>query len=69
MRSHQPTRDYVTRRTAEGLAKRDIMRCLKRYVAREIYHHINPTPPAQATLRLVPPLPPADPAQVAADSA
>ncbi|WP_249523086.1 IS110 family transposase [Modestobacter marinus] len=57
MRSHQPTRDYVTRRTAEGLAKRDIMRCLKRYVAREIYHHINPTPPAVAHLRLVPPIP------------
>jgi len=69
MRSHQPTRDYVTRRTAEGLAKRDIMRCLKRYVAREIYHHINPTPPALTTLRLVPPLPTADPEQVAADSA
>ena len=57
MRSHPPTRDYVARRTAEGLAKRDIMRCLKRYVAREIYHHINPTPPAAMRLRLVPPLP------------
>lgn len=57
MRSHQPTRDYVTRRTAEGLAKRDIMRCLKRYVAREIYHHINPTPQTAPALRLVPPLP------------
>ena len=57
MKTHPPTRDYVTRRTAEGLAKRDIMRCLKRYVAREIYHHINPTPPAAARLRLVPPLP------------
>ena len=26
-----------TRRTLEGLSKREIMRCLKRYVAREIY--------------------------------
>ncbi|MCZ2819737.1 IS110 family transposase [Modestobacter sp. VKM Ac-2977] len=69
MKTHPPTRDYVTRRTAEGLAKRDIMRCLKRYVAREIYHHISPTPPAAATLRLVPPLPSADPEQAAADSA
>ncbi|MGH8935656.1 MAG: IS110 family transposase, partial [Acidimicrobiia bacterium] len=25
------------RRTAEGKTKREIMRCLKRYVAREIY--------------------------------
>ena len=58
MKTHPPTRTYVARRTAEGMTKRDIMRCLKRYVAREIYHHINPTrPPAQ--LRLV--LPPTAP--------
>ncbi len=37
MRWHQPTIDYVTRRTAEGLSKREIIRCLKRYLAREIY--------------------------------
>jgi transposase len=30
---HQPTRDYVKRRTTEGMSKREIMRCLKRYVA------------------------------------
>src|SRR5438552_1724437 len=28
LRHHQPTRDYVTRRTAEGLSKREIIRCL-----------------------------------------
>jgi transposase len=38
MRWHQPTIDYVTRRTKEGLSKREIIRCLKRYLAREIYH-------------------------------
>ena len=38
MRFHEPTIAYVTRRTAEGKAKRDIIRCLKRFVAREIYH-------------------------------
>ena len=53
MKTHPPTRAYVARRTADGLAKRDIMRCLKRYVAREIYHHLNPTPPAARHLRLV----------------
>jgi len=37
MGTHQPTRDYVQRRTAEGLSKREIMRCLKRYVAREVF--------------------------------
>jgi transposase len=40
MRHHQPTRDYVERRTAEGLSKREIIRCLKRYIAREIYAHL-----------------------------
>jgi transposase len=33
----QRTRDYVAKRTAEGKSKAEIMRCLKRYVAREIY--------------------------------
>jgi transposase len=37
LRWHQPTIEYVARRTAEGLSKKDIIRCLKRYVAREIY--------------------------------
>ena len=31
------TKAYVKRRIAEGLSKRDIIRCLKRYVAREVY--------------------------------
>jgi hypothetical protein len=38
MRWHQPTLDYVARRTTQGLSKKDIIRCLKRFVAREIYH-------------------------------
>lgn len=42
MRWHQPTIDYVARRTAEGLSKREIIRCLKRYLAREIYHLLPP---------------------------
>jgi transposase len=43
MRWHPPTIDYVARRTAEGLSKKDIIRCLKRYVAREIYGLLPPT--------------------------
>lgn len=31
------TRAYVHRRTSEGLSKKEIIRCLKRYIAREIY--------------------------------
>jgi transposase len=35
---HDPaTRAYAQRRTAEGKSKKEIIRCLKRYVAREIY--------------------------------
>ncbi len=30
--------DYVVRRTTQGLTKKDIIRCLKRFVAREIYN-------------------------------
>jgi transposase len=31
------TRGHVARRTAEGKSKKEIIRCLKRYIAREIY--------------------------------
>ncbi len=31
------TRLYVARRTAEGLSKQEIIRCLKRYLARELF--------------------------------
>ena len=37
MRRDQRTQEYVARRTAEGKSKREIIRCLKRYVAREVY--------------------------------
>jgi transposase len=40
MVSHAPTRAYVERRTKEGRSKREIMRMLKRYVAREVYRHL-----------------------------
>ena len=40
MRYHQPTVDYVIRRRAEGRTKRDIIRCLKRFLAREIYQRV-----------------------------
>lgn len=37
MRHEERTRNYFARRTAEGKSKREIIRCLKRYIAREIY--------------------------------
>jgi transposase len=42
MSSHPPTRAYVERRGKEGLSKKEIIRCLKRYVAREVYPHLRP---------------------------
>jgi hypothetical protein len=35
------TRAYVARRTLEGKSKREIMRCLKRYVMREVFSDLN----------------------------
>lgn len=37
MHCHQPTKNYVSRRIAEGKTKTEILRCLKRYIAREAY--------------------------------
>ncbi len=34
------TRDYIDRRTKEGLTKKEAFRCLKRYIAREVYNHL-----------------------------
>jgi len=42
LRWHQPTQDYMTRRLAQGKTKPEIIRCLKRYVAREIYRTLRP---------------------------
>ena len=40
MSSHPATRAYAGRRTEEGLTEKEIIRCLKRYVAREVYHRL-----------------------------
>ena len=40
MSSDARTRNYVRRRRAEGLSTREIMRCLKRYVARQTFKHL-----------------------------
>jgi transposase len=37
LRWHAPTQAYTTRRLAEGKTKPEIMRCLKRYIAREVF--------------------------------
>ena len=40
MSSDPRTRAYVTRRLDEGRSKADVIRILKRYVAREVYRHL-----------------------------
>ena len=37
LRYHQPTRDYAARKTREGKDKLEIIRCVKRFIAREAY--------------------------------
>jgi transposase len=37
MSRDERTRSYVIKRTSEGKSKRETMRCLKRYIARELY--------------------------------
>src|SRR5215212_2573048 len=39
------TRSYVERRTTEGRTPREIRRCLKRYLARQIYRQLNAAQP------------------------
>ena len=34
---HEPTKDYMARRLREGMTKPEVIRCLKRYVARQAY--------------------------------
>lgn len=40
MRSHEPTLAYVRKRTRDGKSKSEIIRCLKRYIVREIFSHL-----------------------------
>lgn len=53
LRHDQRTRDYAARRTTEGLSNKDIIRCLKRYIAREAFKALtspnttNPPPKPQ----------------------
>ena len=37
LRRHRGTKEYMRRRMAEGMTKSEVIRCLKRYVAREIF--------------------------------
>jgi transposase len=40
LRYCERSRAYAAKRTAEGHSKREILRCLKRYIAREVFHSL-----------------------------
>ena len=42
MQHHEPTRAYVARRITEGKTKSEIIRCLKRHLARELWAAMRP---------------------------
>ena len=48
LRCDPRTKAYVARRTTEGLGKPEILRCLKRYIAREVFKILNAPKPASA---------------------
>jgi transposase len=50
--NHAPTIAYLQRRTTDGLSKREAIRCLKRYVAREIYNDIRAVIATTTTTRI-----------------
>ncbi len=44
MRQDDDTRTYVKRRLAEGKSLREIKRCLKRYIARQLFRQLEAMP-------------------------
>jgi transposase len=49
MQHHDPTKAYVARRTLEGKTKSEIIRCLKRLLARETWALVRPMRSAPRT--------------------
>ena len=56
LRCDERTKAYAARRTAQGKSRREIIRCLKRYIAREI-HQLLTDPPAVPARRTPTPPP------------
>ena len=47
LRWHEQTKAYASRRLKEGRSKAEIMRCLKRFIAREVFHTLLGRPPVR----------------------
>ena len=50
LRDDQRTQAYMRRRTTEGMSKAEVIRCLKRYVAREVFSTLRTQPYPTALL-------------------
>ena len=52
-RCHPETRDYIARKRAEGTTTREAIRCLKRHLARRVWHLLQPPTQPEKTLNLL----------------
>ena len=52
-RCHPETKAYLQRKRAEGKTNREAIRCLKRHLARRIWHLLQPPPPDPSTSNLL----------------
>ena len=48
LRYDQRTQAYMRRRTTEGISKAEVIRCLKRYIAREVFSALRNSAPSQS---------------------
>jgi transposase len=50
---HAETQHYIARKRAAGKSTREAIRCLKRHLARRIWHLLQPPPPTEISLNLL----------------
>jgi transposase len=53
LRCHPETRDYIARKRAEGKSTREAIRCLKRHLARRIWHLLQPPTASEIPINLL----------------
>jgi transposase len=52
-RCHPETKAYIARKREEGKTNREALRCLKRHLARRIWHLLQPPPPSPPNINLL----------------
>jgi transposase len=50
LRCHAETQDYIARKRAEGKSTKEAIRCLKRHLARRLWHLLQPPTPDKDTI-------------------